>query len=177
MPFIPRRIEDGYDLSAAGVRAAIENHAAVVVTCDCGTSAREPVAELCRAGIDVIVTDHHLPGEALPECLAVLNPQQAGCEYPDKDLAAVGVAFKLALALAKHLGRNDAFIWGMLDLVALATVADVAHLRGENRVLVRYGLRMLSETRNIGLRSMIRAAGMEGKSSPPAASDSSSRRD
>jgi len=163
VPFIPRRIEDGYDLSAAGVRAAIENHAAVVLTCDCGTSAREPVAELCRAGIDVIVTDHHLPGEALPECLAVLNPRQDGCEYPDKDLAAVGVAFKLALALAKHLGRKDAFIWGMLDLVALATVADVAPLRGENRVLVRYGLRMLTQTRNIGLRSMIRAAGMQGK--------------
>ena len=163
VPFIPRRIEDGYDLSSAGVRAAFENHAHVVLTCDCGTSAREPVAELCRAGIDVIVTDHHLPGEALPECLAVLNPRQDGCEYPDKDLAAVGVAFKLALALAKHLGRNDSFIWGMLDLVALATVADVAPLRGENRVLVRYGLRMLTETRNIGLRSMIRAAGMQGK--------------
>jgi len=163
VPFIPRRIEDGYDLSAAGVRAAIENHASVVLTCDCGTSAREPVAELCKAGIDVIVTDHHLPGEALPECLAVLNPRQEGCEYPDKDLAAVGVAFKLALALAKHLGRNDSFIWGMLDLVALATVADVAPLRGENRILVRYGLRMLTETRNIGLRAMIRAAGMQGK--------------
>ncbi len=163
VPFIPRRIEDGYDLGKAGVRAAVENHATVVVTCDCGTSAREPVAELCREGIDVIVTDHHLPGEALPDCLAVLNPQQAGCEYPDKDLAAVAVAFKLALALAKHLGRNDAFIWGMLDLVALATVADVAKLKGENRVLVRFGLRMLSETRNIGLRSLIRAAGMEGK--------------
>ena len=163
VPFIPRRIEDGYDLGQAGVRAAKENRASVVVTCDCGTSARAPVAELCRQGIDVIVTDHHLPGEALPDCLAVLNPQQPGCEYPDKDLAAVGVAFKLALALAKHLGRNDAFIWGMLDLVALATVADVAKLRGENRVLVRFGLRMLSDTRNIGLRSLIRAAGMDGK--------------
>ncbi|MEP6905727.1 MAG: single-stranded-DNA-specific exonuclease RecJ, partial [Gemmatimonadales bacterium] len=163
VPFIPRRIEDGYDLGQAGVRAAKENHASVVVTCDCGTSAREPIAELCSEGIDVIVTDHHLPGEALPDCLAVLNPQQEGCEYPDKHLAAVGVAFKLALALAKHLGKNDAFIWGMLDLVALATVADVAKLDGENRVMVRYGLRMLSETRNIGLRSLIRAAGMEGK--------------
>jgi single-stranded-DNA-specific exonuclease len=163
VPFIPHRLTDGYDLSAAGVRAAIENHAAVVLTCDCGTSAREPIAELCHAGIDVIVSDHHLPGEALPECLAILNPRQDGCEYPDKDLAAVGVAFKLALALAKHLNRNDAFIWRMLDLVALATIADVAPLRGENRVLVRYGLRMLSETRNIGLRAMIRAAGMQNK--------------
>jgi single-stranded-DNA-specific exonuclease len=161
--FIPRRIEDGYDLSAAGVRAALENHATVVVTCDCGTSAREPVAALCRAGIDVIVTDHHIPSEALPECLAVLNPHQDGCEYPDKHLAAVGVAFKLSLALAKQLGRNDAFIWAMLDLVALATVADVARLEGENRVLVHYGLRMLADTRNIGLRAMIRAANLQNK--------------
>jgi single-stranded-DNA-specific exonuclease len=163
IPFIPRRLEDGYDLSGAGVRAAVDAHASVVVTCDCGTSAVEPIGELCRAGIDVIVTDHHLPSKALPECLAVLNPNQIDCGYPDKDLAAVAVAFKLALALARRLERNDAFIWRMLDLVALATIADVARLRGENRVLVSYGLRMLGETGNVGLRAMIRAAGLDGK--------------
>ncbi len=163
VPFIPRRLEDGYDLSEAGVQAAQDVNASLVVTCDCGTSAIEPVAKLCGLGIDVIVTDHHLPSKALPECLAVLNPQQADCGYPDKHLAAVAVAFKLSLALAKKLGRNDAFIWRMLDLVALATIADVAKLRGENRVLVRYGLRMLEETQNVGLRAMIRAAGLEGK--------------
>jgi single-stranded-DNA-specific exonuclease len=163
MPFIPRRIEDGYDLGDAGVDAAIEAGAKVVVTCDCGTSAVSPVARLCKAGIDVIVTDHHLPGGELPDCLAILNPKRSGCGYPDKDLAAVGVAFKLALALARALGKNENFIWGMLDLVALATVADVAPLRGENRVFVRYGLRMLSDTHNIGMRALIRAAGLSGK--------------
>lgn len=163
IPFIPRRLEDGYDLSSAGVKAALDAHASVVVTCDCGTSAVEPVAALCREGIDVIITDHHLPGSALPECLAVLNPRQDACEYPDKDMAAVGVAFKLCLALAKKLGHNDAFIWRMLDLVALATIADVAPLRGENRILVRYGLRMLNQTENVGLRAMIRAAGLDAK--------------
>jgi single-stranded-DNA-specific exonuclease len=162
-PFIPRRIEDGYDLSDAGVDAAMKAGAAVVVTCDCGTSAVSPVARLCKAGIDVIVTDHHLPGGELPDCLSVLNPKRTGCGYPDKDLAAVGVAFKLALALARVLGKNENFIWGMLDLVALATVADVAPLRGENRVFVRYGLRMLSETKNIGMRALVRAAGLSGK--------------
>lgn len=162
-PFIPRRIEDGYDLSDAGVDAAIAAAAKVVVTCDCGTTALAPVARLCKAGIDVIVTDHHLPGGPLPECISVLNPKRSGCEYPDKDLAAVGVAFKLALALARALGKNENFVWAMLDLVALATVADVAPLRGENRVFVRYGLRMLAETRNIGLRALIRAAGLDGK--------------
>jgi single-stranded-DNA-specific exonuclease len=163
MPFIPRRLEDGYDLSDAGVDAAMAAGAKVVVTCDCGTTAVSPVARLCKAGIDVIVTDHHLPGGELPDCLAILNPKRSGCGYPDKDLAAVGVAFKLALALARALGKNENFIWGMLDLVALATVADVAPLRGENRVFVRYGLRMLSETQNIGMRALIRAAGLSGK--------------
>ncbi|HEX3533180.1 MAG TPA: single-stranded-DNA-specific exonuclease RecJ [Gemmatimonadaceae bacterium] len=164
MPFIPRRLEDGYDLSDAGVDAAMAAGAKVVVTCDCGTTAVAPVARLCKAGIDVIVTDHHLPGSGeLPDCLAILNPKRSGCGYPDKDLAAVGVAFKLALALARALGKNENFIWGMLDLVALATVADVAPLRGENRVFVRYGLRMLSETQNIGMRALIRAAGLSGK--------------
>lgn len=162
-PFIPRRLEDGYDLSDAGVDAAIAAGARVVVTCDCGTTALGAVARLCKAGIDVIVTDHHLPGGPLPECISVLNPKRSGCEYPDKDLAAVGVAFKLALALARDLGKNENFVWAMLDLVALATVADVAPLRGENRVFVRYGLKMLAETRNTGLRALIRAAGLDGK--------------
>jgi single-stranded-DNA-specific exonuclease len=162
-PFIPRRIEDGYDLSDAGVDAAIAVDAKVVVTCDCGTSAVSAVTRLCQAGIDVIVTDHHLPGGELPDCLSVLNPKRDGCGYPDKDLAAVGVAFKLALALARSLGKNENFIWGMLDLVALATVADVAPLRGENRVFVRYGLRMLAATHNIGMRALIRASGLGGK--------------
>src|SRR6266550_3801932 len=100
MPFIPRRIEDGYDLSDAGVDAAMAAGARVVDTCDCGTGAISPIARLCGSGIDVIVTDHHLPSGELPDCLAILNPKRSGCGYPDKDLAAVGVTFKLALALA-----------------------------------------------------------------------------
>lgn len=162
-PFIPRRIEDGYDLGDAGVNAAIAEGAKVVVTCDCGTAAVTPVAKLCEAGIDVIVTDHHLPSGELPDCLSILNPKRPGCGYPDKDLAAVGVTFKLALALTRALGGNENIIWAMLDLVALATVADVAPLRGENRVFVRYGLKMLAETRNVGMRALLRASGLDGK--------------
>lgn len=163
IPFIPHRLSDGYDLTEAGVRAAVEAGARVVLTCDCGTSAREPVAALTARGVDVIVSDHHLPGGPLPECLSVLNPRRPGCGYPDKDLAAVGVAYKLALALTRRMGGNENAVHQLLDLVALATVADIAPLRGENRVLVRYGLRMLGETRNVGLRALIRAAGLEGK--------------
>src|SRR5215218_3176411 len=163
VPFIPRRITDGYDLTEAGVRAAQEAGATVVVTCDCGTSAVAPVQTLQAAGIDVIISDHHLPGGDLPNAYAILNPKRPGCGSEDKDLAAVGVAFKLALAVTRALGGNENFVFGMLDLVALATIADIAPLRGENRVFARYGLKMLGETKNLGLRALIRAAGLDGK--------------
>jgi single-stranded-DNA-specific exonuclease len=163
VPFIPRRLQDGYDLSEAGVRAAREAGARLVVTCDCGTSALKPIRALCESGIDVIVTDHHLPGGPLPECLAVLNPKREGSEYPDRDLAAVGVAFKLMLALAEKLGANANFVYNMLDLVALATIADVAPLRGENRIFARYGLKLMAETPHQGLRALMRASGVDGK--------------
>jgi single-stranded-DNA-specific exonuclease len=163
VPFIPRRLMDGYDLTDAGVRAAREAGATVVVTCDCGTSAVLPVAALQSAGVDVIITDHHLPGGDLPNAYAVLNPKRPGCDASDQDLAAVGVAFKLALAVTRALGGNENFVYGMMDLVALATIADIAPLRGENRVFARYGLRMLAETKNVGLRALIRAAGLDNK--------------
>jgi single-stranded-DNA-specific exonuclease len=163
VPFIPNRMIDGYDLGEAGVRHAVEIGAKVVITCDCGTSAIEPVGALNAAGIDVVISDHHLSHAAMPQSLALLNPRRPDCDYPDKDLAAVGVAFKLALALAAALGVSDAFIWKMLDLVALATVADVASLRGENRIFVRYGMKMIAETENLGLRALLRASGMDGK--------------
>ena len=163
VPFIPQRLVDGYDLGDAGVQAARAAGATVVVTCDCGTSALTAVSALQQAGIDVIISDHHLPGGALPNAFAVLNPKRPGCTSEDKDLAAVGVAFKLALALTRALGGNENVVYGMLDLVALATIADIAPLRGENRVFARYGLRMLSETKNVGLRALIRSAGLENK--------------
>ena len=163
VPFIPQRLIDGYDLTDAGVRAAHAAGATVVVTCDCGTSALQPVAALQAAGIDVIISDHHLPGGDLPNAFAVLNPKRPGCKSEDKDLAAVGVAFKLALAVTRALGGNENNVFGMLDLVALATIADIAPLKGENRVFARYGLRLLSETQNIGLRALIRSAGLDGK--------------
>jgi single-stranded-DNA-specific exonuclease len=163
VPFIPLRATDGYDLTAAGVRAAKAASATLVVTCDCGTSAIAPVAELRAAGIDVIIIDHHLPtGEtAVPN--ALLNPKQRGCPSRDKDLCAAGVVYKLALALMRAAGGNENLVYGMLDLVALATIADIAPLRGENRVLARYGLKLINETPSLGIRALIRSAGLEGK--------------
>jgi single-stranded-DNA-specific exonuclease len=163
IPFIPRRIEDGYDLTMAGVNAAIAAGAKVLVTCDCGTNALAPVEAACAEGIDVIITDHHLPSGPLPKCLAVLNPKQERCKYPDKDLAAVGIAFKLSLALTRAMGGDENDVYRLLDLVALATIADVAPLRGENRVLARAGLKVMKDTTNQGLRALIRASGLEGK--------------
>jgi single-stranded-DNA-specific exonuclease len=167
VPFIPHRLHDGYDLTDAGVRAAVDVGASVVLTCDCGTSAHEPVAALCAAGVDVIVSDHHLPGHGrgVPACLAVLNPNLPDGEYPEADrgLCAAGVAFKLALATVQALGANDAVVWRQLDLVALATIADIAPLRGENRVLARYGLKLLADSENAGIRALVRAAGLDGK--------------
>ena len=163
IPFIPHRLTDGYDLTDAGVHAAVAAKAHLVLTADCGTSAIPAIASLNAAGIDVIVSDHHLPGGPLPECVAILNPKQPACTSPDKDFAAVGIAFKLALAVTRAMGANENYVYTLLDLVALATVADLAPLRGENRVLVKYGLKLMSETGNAGLRALIRASGLEGK--------------
>lgn len=163
IPFIPNRLADGYDLTDAGVRAARAAGATLVVTCDCGTSAVGPITDLQQSGIDVIVTDHHLPGGPLPPAYAILNPKRPGCTSRDKDLAAVGVAFKLALALTRAVAGNENAVYAMLDLVALATIADIAPLRGENRVMVRYGLKLLNDPQRPGIRAMIRAARLEGK--------------
>lgn len=163
VPFVPHRITDGYDLSAAGVRAARECGATLVITCDCGTTAVSPVTELSAGGVDVIITDHHLPSAPLPDAIALLNPRRHGCEYPDKDLVAGGVTFKLALAVTRVRGGSEAFVFDMLDLVALATVADVAPLRGENRILVRHGLRRMADSSIPGIRALLRACGMDAK--------------
>ena len=160
VPFLPHRMTDGYDLSDAGVEAAVREGARLVLTCDCGTSAHQAIERLASLGIDTIVSDHHLPSRPVPACVAVLNPRQPDCAYPDKDLCAAGVAFKLSLALVRALGGNENVVLRHLDLVALATVADVAPLRGENRTFVRYGLRMMAETAHVGLRALIEAAGL-----------------
>src|SRR5690606_11626536 len=121
VPFIPHRLTDGYDLSDAGADAAIRHGARVLLTCNCGTSARDPVARSRAAGLDVIVSDHHLPGGPPPDGLAILNPRQRACTYPDKSLVAAGIAFKLATALAQAMGANESIVHRHLDLVALAT--------------------------------------------------------
>ncbi|MBX9927825.1 MAG: single-stranded-DNA-specific exonuclease RecJ, partial [Gemmatimonadaceae bacterium] len=161
--FIPDRRTDGYDLGSAGVAAATREGARVVLTADCGTTAIDAAEALAAAGIDLIITDHHLPGPALPRAVAILNPRRADCPSEDKEHAAVGMAFKLALALTRALGGNEAVVFNQLDLVALATVADVAQLRGENRVFVRRGLALMKETKSAGLAALLRSSGLDAK--------------
>ena len=158
--FVPHRITDGYDLGHAGIRAAVECGATLILTGDCGIVAHDAIAAARDAGIDVIVTDHHTPGDALPEAYAVVNPNRSDCKYPDKGLAGVGVAFKLCQALARRFGRPDQELWYYLDLVAVATIADLAPLTGENRTLTRFGLKVLKETKNPGLHALLQTAGL-----------------
>jgi len=163
VPFLPHRLRDGYDFGPAGLAAAREAGASLILTCDCGITAVDAVREASAKGIGVVVTDHHLPGPALPEAVAVVNPQRSDDESRLKVLCGAGVAFKLVQAMVPVLGLPDNLPYHLLDLVALATVADIVPLVGENRILVRHGLRLMSETRWPGLQALIRQAGLTGR--------------
>ena len=161
--FVPHRLRDGYDFGPAGLAEAQRLGAGLVITCDCGITAVEAVRDARAAGIEVIVTDHHLPGDELPPASAVLDPRRVDCASADKDLCGTGVAFKLAQALVLTLGVSPHLPLHFLDFVALATVADVVPLTGENRILVRHGLKMLAGSRWTGLRALVEAAGLSGR--------------
>ncbi len=154
IPFVPHRVRDGYDFGPAGLQHAADHGAGLIITCDCGSTASDTVRAARDQGMNVVVTDHHLTREVAPAD-AVINPQQGGCEFPHKELCGTGIAFKLAQALVPALGLPAHLHTHMLDLVAVATVADVVPLIGENRTLVRYGLRLLGETRWAGLRALL----------------------
>jgi len=163
VPFVPHRTRDGYDFGEAGLEAAAAAGADLVVTVDCGTTATDAVARANAAGIDVVVTDHHTPGASLPDAVAVVNPARPDSTYPNPGLCGTGVAFKLCQLLARAHGVSDEELFASLDLVALATVADLVPLVGENRVLVRYGLRALAATENPGLRALLERTRLTGK--------------
>src|SRR5439155_9733942 len=161
--FVPHRLRDGYDFGAAGLAEARRLRAGLIVTCDCGITAVDAVRAAREAGMEVIVTDHHLPGDALPPASAVLDPLRVDCGSTDKALCGAGVAFKLAQAVVAALGLSPNLPLHFLDYVALATVADVVPLVGENRILVRHGLKTLADSRWTGLRARVEAAGLAGK--------------
>jgi single-stranded-DNA-specific exonuclease len=161
--FLPHRLTDGYDFSHAGLAEAERIGAALIVTCDCGITAVEAVASARAAGRSVVVTDHHLPGAILPPANAVLDPQRPDDHSGLGALCGTGIVFKLVQALVAELHLGAALPHHLLDYVALATVADVVPLVGENRILVKHGLKVLAHTRWPGLRALLERTQLAGK--------------
>ena len=158
--FIPDRLTEGYGLGSNGVEEAVKIKANLVITVDCGISSHEEVDALNKHGIDVVVTDHHEPPRILPNAHAVINPHQKGCAYPDKNLSGVSIAFKLCQALSAELNNRN--FWKHLDLVTLGTVSDVAPILGENRILVKEGLKLLKNGgSNKGVKALIEVSGIK----------------
>lgn len=156
---VPHRVDDGYGLKPRGVDRAHAKHAKVLIAVDCGITAYAAAERARELGIDLIIVDHHEPGDEIPVAVAILNPRLPDSGYPEDDLAAVGVAFKLARGV---LERHPKGFRGtaLLKLVALGTVADMVPLRGENRVIAHYGLATLGEAVNPGLRALMDLAGV-----------------
>jgi len=164
--YVPHRQKDGYGLHTRALKQ-FKGRAGLVVAVDCGVRAAPQVEEAKHLGLDVIIVDHHQPGSALPEACAVIDPKRSDCSYPFSDLAAVGLTYKLAWALAGEFwggaGRMAAFqdfLLNGLALVALGTVADVVPLLGENRILTEFGLQALQASENAGIRKLISACGL-----------------
>src|SRR5882724_10506487 len=163
---VPHRFTEGYGIQQAALQKAVAEGYKLAISVDCGIRAHEPLYWARDNGLDVIITDHHLPdygqrsegGKGVPPAYAVLNPNQRGCGYPDKNLAGVGVAFKLVHALFRERDRESQ-VNAFLKIVAIGTVADVAKLNGENRTIVALGLQDLPKATNPGLRALMEVAG------------------
>ncbi len=169
---VPHRMREGYGMRPEVITEAAAQGVNLVVSVDTGIRAGAVVEHARTLGIDVIVTDHHLPEAEVPQAFAVVNPNQPGCGYPNKNLCGAGVAFKLAEGLLSAVPMDETRRRRVLDslmkLAAIATVADVVPLRGENRVLVHFGLQGLDRTPNPGLRALLNVAGIQPGQSPSA---------
>ena len=160
--FIPERLKEGYGIKESHIDVVLERKSKLVISADCGIKATQFAKRAKEKGIDIIITDHHLPGDSLPEALAILNPVLDDSGYPDKNLAAIGVAFKLIQALFEREGKLS-YLPHYLKLVAIGTIADVSKLKGENRLFVKFGLQALENVSNSGLLSLIELCGLDGK--------------
>jgi single-stranded-DNA-specific exonuclease len=161
--FVPERLRDGYGLQPATFDRLKADGVQVVVSVDCGIRGADAARRAHELGIDLIITDHHEPGPELPRAVAVVNPKRHDCSYPDKDLAGVGVALKLVQALCGRAGKS-AWVPGFVKVAAIGTLADVVPLVGENRVIAKLGLEMLSRgPHKIGLRALLEASSLVGK--------------
>ena len=167
--YIPRRLEEGYGLSSEGVANVAAMGAAIIVTVDCGINSVREAEQCASMGIDLIITDHHMPGEVIPPAFAVINPMRPDSLFPFRNLAGVGVAFNLMIALRARLRDEGHFstspepnLREYLDLVAMGTVADIVPLVDENRIFVKYGLKELTSSRRMGVQALKEVAGVDG---------------
>lgn len=160
--FIPDRLKEGYGLKEKYIDIVVKRNASVVISVDCGVKAVTFVEKARQEGIDVIITDHHQPGPSLPRAHAVLNPALPDSGYPFKNLAGVGVVFKLIQALFDDESLSSQ-IPHYLKLVSIGTVADIAELKDENRIIVKFGLKGLEDVKNIGLRRLMESCGIKGR--------------
>jgi single-stranded-DNA-specific exonuclease len=162
--YIPHRMIDGYGLSLSGVDQIKDNGSKLIISVDCGINAIEEVQQINKLEIDIIVTDHHNPKEILPDAYAIINPKMVTSDYPFKDLAGVGVAYKLLVAVYTMTDMDTtSLIDKYVDLVALGTIADIVPLVGENRIFASIGLERLIKKQNIGLNALINIAGLSHK--------------
>lgn len=158
---VPHRRRDGYDMRSKFVQEAKANGVHLIITTDCGIQRCDEVDEAREAGIDVIVTDHHEPGDQLPKAVAVVNPHRKDSIYPFQELAGVGVAFRMGEALVRHLGMSvDSYRRAYCDLVAIGTITDIMPILGENRIFVKYGLESIRNTQKPGLKALISNSGL-----------------
>ncbi|MBI3653467.1 MAG: single-stranded-DNA-specific exonuclease RecJ [Acidobacteria bacterium] len=167
--YIPERLKDGYGLRQDAMDMARQRGVQLIISVDTGIRAQQVVEYANSLGLDIIITDHHLPEAGLPKANAVLNPKRPDCNYPEKNLAGVGVAFKLAQALLMKT-EQARFVESFVKIAAIGTIADIVPLTGENRVIAKYGLAGLREPKNFGLRALLEVAGLSG-SKPISGSD------
>jgi single-stranded-DNA-specific exonuclease len=160
IPYIPDRINEGHGLKISALEKLHAQGANLVITVDCGVSDLEEVKQAQDMGMDMIITDHHVPLRSLPRAVAVVDPKRKDSMYPFWDLAGAGVAFKLLQALF-HKDSREKWLTGLLDLVVLATVTDLVTLVGENRYLVKEGLRELNNSSRVGIQEMVKLAGLK----------------
>jgi single-stranded-DNA-specific exonuclease len=161
--YIPNRITEGYGLSSFGILAAQKKKIDLIITVDCGITAIEEVNLANEKGIDVIICDHHEPADSLPDAKAILNPKVKECDYPFKELAGVGVAFKMLQALYASLDYSMDDLKEYLDLVAIGTAADIVPLLDENRILVKYGLEKINNNPRNGLFALLESTSLLGR--------------
>lgn len=159
--YIPHRFKEGYGINEEGIQHAADINADLLVSIDCGISAVEETEQARKHGIDVIICDHHNVGDTIPNAVAVLDPKRDDCEYPFKGLSGAGVGFKLIQGTTDKLGLGDKLVYKLLDLVAISIASDIVPMQGENRILMREGLKQINAEPRVGIKALLELINLE----------------